>query len=139
MPLEREVVKVEDEQIEEEQAIAAPDKEQVPDEEQFDGSSDSSESMEGSDSGDEVVEHTPKCFRHFAVGPLSGRFVTHDVSKLVHYADPSFVDGRGARMISCGRSLNQNYKYITQFDSVDVCKRCKSNAVKDGALPKALA
>ena len=139
LPLEREVVKVEDEQTEEEQAIAAPDKEQVPDEEQFDGSSDSSESMEGSDSGDEVVEPTPKCFRHFAVGPLSGRFVMHDVSKLVHYADPSFVDGRGARMISCGRSLNQNYKYITQFDSVDVCKRCKSNAVKDGALPKALA
>ena len=90
-------------------------------------------------SSHEVVEPTPKCFRHFAVGPLSGRFVMHDVSKLVHYADPSFVDGRGARMISCGRSLNQNYKYITQFDSVDVCKRCKSNAVKDGALPKALA
>ena len=139
LPLERDVVKVEDEQTEEEQATAAPDKEQVPDEEQFDGSSDSSESMEGSDSGDEVVEPNPKCFRHFAVGPLSGRFVMHDVSKLVHYADPSFVDGRGARMISCGRSLNQNYKYITQFDSVDVCKRCKSNAVKDGALPKALA
>jgi hypothetical protein len=73
------------------------------------------------------------------VGPLTGRFVVHNVSKLVHYSDPSFVNGRGARMISCGRSLNQNYKYITQFDSVDVCKRCKSNAVKDGALPKALA
>ena len=65
--------------------------------------------------------------------------MVHNVSKLVHYSDPSFVNGRGARMISCGRSLNQNYKYITQFDSVDVCKRCKSNAVKDGALPKALA
>ena len=88
---------------------------------------------------EEVVEPTPKCFRHFAVGPLTGRFVVHNVSKLVHYSDPSFVDGRGARTISCGRSLNQNYKYITQIDSVDVCKRCKSNAVKDGALPKAFA
>ena len=45
LPLEK------DEQTEEEQADAAPDREQVPVEEQFDGSSDSSESMEGSDSG----------------------------------------------------------------------------------------
>ena len=73
------------------------------------------------------------------MGPLAGHFVVHNVSKLVHYTDPSLVDGRGARMISCGRSLNQNYKYITQFGSFDVCKRCRSNAVKDGLLPKALA
>ena len=139
LPLEQVVVKVDDEQTEEEQADAAHDKEEELVEEHFDGSSDSSESMEGSDSEEEVVEPTPKCFRHLAAGHLTGRFVMHNVSKLVHYSDPSVVDGRGARMISCGRSLNQNYKYITQFDSVDVCKRCKSNAVKDGALPKALA
>ena len=133
------VVKVEDEQSDEEQRAEQPGKVDEPLEEQLEESSDSSESMEGSDSEEELVVPAPKCFRHLAVGPLQNRFVIHNVSKLVHYTDPSLVDGRGARVISCGRSLNQNYKYITQFDSVDVCKRCKSNAIKDGALPKALA
>ena len=71
-PSEKEVVKVEDEQTEEEQADAAPDKEEAPAEEQFEGSSDSSESMEGSESGEEVVEPRPKCFRHFVYTSLIG-------------------------------------------------------------------
>ena len=132
--LGKEVVKIDDEQCE-----AAPEKGVAPADESCDGSSDGSESMEDSESGEEVPQPAPKCFRHHAVGKLTGHFVMHNVSKLVHYSDPSLVDGKGTRMISCGRSLNQNYKYITQFDSVDVCKRCKSNAVKDGILPKALA
>lgn len=133
------VVKVEDELTEEEHAEQAPDESAVVLDESYEGSSDGSESMEDSDSGEEVARPAPKCFRHYAVGKLEGRFVVHQVSKLVHYSDPSLLDSSGGRMISCGRSLNRNYKYITQFDSVDVCKRYKSNAVKDGALPKALA
>ena len=134
-----EVVKVDEEQTEEEPCETAPEKGEVPAVESCEGSSDGSESMEDSESGEEIPQPAPKCFRHNAVGPLAGHFVVHNVSKLVHYTDPSLVDGHGARMISCGRSLNQNYKYITQFDSFDVCKRCRSNAVKDGLLPKALA
>ena len=104
----------------------------------YEASSDGSESLEASDSEEEVPKPPIKCFRHHAVGPLAGLFVVHNVSKLVHYSDPTVVDGKGARIISCGRSLNQNYKYIAQFDSVDMCKRCRSNAVKDNVLPKAL-
>jgi hypothetical protein len=69
-PSEKEVVKVEDEQTEEEQADAAPDKEEAPAEEQFEGSSDSSESMEGSESGEEVVEPRPKCLDTLLLAPL---------------------------------------------------------------------
>ena len=137
-PAENEVFKVEDVQSDLEvidekagQALAVED-------DAYEASSDGSESLEASDSEEEVPKPPIKCFRHHAVGPLAGLFVVHNVSKLVHYSDPTVVDGKGARIISCGRSLNQNYKYIAQFDSVDMCKRCRSNAVKDNVLPKAL-
>jgi hypothetical protein len=137
-PVECQVVKVEDDVTDLETAAVEPEEAVVVDDEPFEASSDGSESVEDSDSSEELPKPQVKCFRHHAVGPLAGLFVMHNVSKLVHYSDPAVVDGKGARMISCGRSLNQNYKYTTQFDSVDMCKRCKSNAVKDNALPKAL-
>ena len=137
-PVDCQVVKVEDEVTDPETALVGPEEAVVIDDEPFEASSDGSESVEDSDSSEEVPKPQVKCFRHHAVGPLAGLFVMHNVSKLVHYSDPAVLDGKGARMISCGRSLNQNYKYTTQFDSVDMCKRCKSNAVKDNALPKAL-
>ena len=137
-PSEKEVVKVEDVQSEGEGVDAEGDPNESDGLEVYEASSDGSESFEASESDEEVQMPQAKCFKHNAVGPLAGLFVVHNVSKLVHYSDPSVVDGKGARVISCGRSLNQNYKFTSQFDSVDMCKRCKSNAVKDNALPKAL-
>ena len=137
-PVANEVFKVEDVQSDVE-AIDEKDGQVLAEEDdEYEASSDGSESLEASDSEEEVPKPPVKCFRHHAVGPLAGLFVVHNVSKLVHYSDPTLVDGKGARIISCGRSLNQNYKYTAQFDSVDMCKRCRSNAVKDNVLPKAL-
>ena len=99
-------------------------------------SSDGSESLEASDSEEEVVQRAPKCYKHIAAGPLAGKFVIHKVSHLVHYADTSVKEASETRVISCGRALNGNYKEVDKFDSVDMCRRCKTNAIKDGVLPK---
>ena len=108
-------------------------------EEACSASSDGSESLEGSDSEEEVQEQRPKCYKHCAVGPLADKFVAHKTSRLVHYVDMSVSGGAGLRLISCGRALNQNYRSIERFDSVDMCRRCRTNAVKDGVLPKPAA
>ena len=134
--LEVEVVKVEDETVDPEQTEEplASDSKLV--DEAWEESSDGSESVEQSDSEEEVVQPAPKCFRHFASGPLAGKFVMHKVSCLVHYNDTSVKEALGAKVISCGRALNANYKTVERFDSVDMCRRCKINAIKDGVLPK---
>ena len=59
-------------------------------------SSDGSESVEDSDSSEEVPKPRVKCFRHHAVGPLAGLFVMHNVSKLVHYSDPASIGRKKA-------------------------------------------
>jgi hypothetical protein len=131
-----EVVKVEDDVAGQELAEEAllADSQLV--EEACSASSDGSESLEGSDSEEEVAPQAPKCYKHIAAGPLAGKFVMHKVSHLVHYADSGVMEGSAARVISCGRALNNNYKIIERFDSVDMCRRCKTNAIKDGLLPK---
>ena len=55
---------------------------------------------------------------------------------MVHYSDPNFVSGDGARVLSCGQALNRNYSNAKEFATYDVCKRCRVNAVKDGVMPK---
>lgn len=50
-------------------------------------SSRDSQSGEDSDSSEEVKPPAPKCFRHYALGNMAGKFVSHKVSKLVHYKD----------------------------------------------------
>ena len=131
-----EVVKVEDDVAGQELAEEAllADSQLV--EEACSASSDGSESLEGSDSEEEVAPQAPKCYKHIAAGPLAGKFVMHKVSHLVHYADSGVMEGSAARVISCGRALNNNYKIIERFDSVDMCRRCKTNAIKDRLLPK---
>ena len=132
----QECVKVEDEASEQEPVQNGLDGDGEQDGDACSASSDGSESLEGSDSEEEVQESRPKCYRHCMAGPLADRFVMHKVSHLVHYADQSVAGGAGPRLISCGRALNQNYKPIAAFDSVDMCRRCRTNAVKDGVLPK---
>lgn len=131
-----EVVKVEDEPTEGSSLEYVPPAAGEPVEEDCSASSDGSESLEGSDSEEEVRQPVAKCYRHAAVGPLAGKFVMHKVSHLVHYADTGVKEGATARVISCGRALNGNYKVVSNFDSVDMCRRCKTNAIKDGVLPK---
>ena len=132
----QEVVKVEDEMSEQEPAQSEVRQEGEPQEDECSASSDGSESLEGSDSEEEIQEPGPKAYRHCMTGQLAEKFVMHKVSHLVHYADQSMAGGAGLRLISCGRALNQNYKPIGNFDSVDMCRRCRTNAVKDGVLPK---
>lgn len=132
-----EVVKVEDDAIGPEPVEETPQVDGELVEEACSASSDGSESLEGSDSEEEIEQQAPKCYKHIAVGPLAGRFVMHKVSHLVHYADQRVIEGAGAKVISCGRALNNNYYKTTEkFDSVDMCRRCKTNAIKDGVLPK---
>ena len=61
----------------------------------------------------------------------------HKVSKMVHYCDslvcPERMNKSGT--LSCGRAMSANYVEAMQFDTVAVCRRCKINAMKDGALP----
>ena len=105
-------------------------------EEACSASSDGSESLEGSDSEEEVAPPAPKCYKHVAAGPLEGKFVMHKVSHMVHYTDTGVMAGAANKLISCGRALNNNYKTVERFDTVDMCRRCKTNAIKDGLLPK---
>ena len=134
------VVKVEDEPCDEASLGCNEPEEAAAEEDACSGSSDDSESAEGSSSGEEAVAPPPKkCFRHFAAGPLEGKFVMHKVSHLVHYIDASTAAGKNTNVISCGKTLNQNYKSVAEFETMALCRRCKTNAVKDGYLPKNVA
>ena len=131
-----EVIKVEDDAACQELDMEVPVADSQLCEEACSASSDGSESLEGSDSEEEIVPPAPKCYRHVAAGPLEGKFVMHKVSHLVHYVDSGVKGGLATKVISCGRALNNNYKTVERFDTVDVCRRCKTNATKDGLLPK---
>jgi integrase len=102
------------------------------------GSSSDSSSEGSSSSEEEVRPPPPKSYKHAAKGHLTGRFVIHKTSKLVHYKDSvvgvSKADGKS--VLSCGRALNSNYEIVVNFDTVALCRRCKVNAVKDGLLPQ---
>ncbi|CAL1136168.1 unnamed protein product, partial [Cladocopium goreaui] len=128
-----EVIKVEDDAACQELDMEVPVADSQLCEEACSASSDGSESLEGSDSEEEIVPPAPKCYRHVAAGPLEGKFVMHKVSHLVHYVDSGVKGGLATKVISCGRALNNNYKTVERFDTVDVCRRCKTNATKDEA------
>ena len=91
-----------------------------------------------SDSEGEVVHRPPKCYRHFAKGPLTGKFVIHRTSRLVHYKDSLLApnDNEKAKALSCGKALNDNCETVEEFDTVAMCRRCKVNATKDNLLPQ---
>ncbi|CAL1148854.1 unnamed protein product [Cladocopium goreaui] len=128
-----EVIKVEDDAACQELDMEVPVADSQLCEEACSASSDGSESLEGSDSEEEIVPPAPKCYRHVAAGPLEGKFVMHKVSHLVHYVDSGVKGGLATKVISCGGALNNNYKTVERFDTVDVCRRCKTNATKDEA------
>ena len=71
-------------------------------------------------------------------GPLTGKFVIHKTSRLVHYKDSLLVpnDNEKARALSCGKALNDNYEIVEEFETVAMCRRCKVNATKDNLLPQ---
>ena len=100
--------------------------------------SDTSESGVESDSEGEVVQRPVKCYRHLAKGPLTGKFVTHKTSRLVHYKDSLLApnENEKARALSCGKALNDNYVVVEEFETVSMCRRCKVNATKDNLLPQ---
>ena len=133
----QDLVKIEDEEIEPEGEHAGqPSGDlQVSD---LEGSSADSNAESESDSDEEVVPPAPTCYRHQALGPLAGKFVSHVTSKTVHYIDSLSAQGSfdRAKVLSCGRVLNANYKEVTSFETVAVCRRCRTNAVKDGLLPQ---
>ena len=132
------VVKVEEESPnqEEHEAEMAPDLVQVS--ETHESSSSSSGEESSSSSEEEVRPPPPKCYRHSAKGHLTGHFLIHRTSKLVHYRDSLVGDSKpGCKtVLSCGRALNSNYEQVVNFDAVALCRRCKVNAVKDGVLPQ---
>ena len=68
---------------------------------------------------------------------MAGKFVSHKVSKLVHYKDSlvSPNENEKARVLSCGRALNAKYVTVSEFETVAMCRRCKVNAIKDQLLP----
>ena len=84
-PIVEAVVKVEDESEQEPQQSAAEELGNEVDAGSFSASSDGSESLEHSDAEDEAGPPAPKCYRHFAKGPLEGKFVVHKTSRKVHY------------------------------------------------------
>ena len=100
--------------------------------------SDTSESGVESDSEGEVVQRPVKCYRHLAKGPLTGKFVIHKTSRLVHYKDSLLApnENEKARALSCGKALNDNYVVVEEFETVSMCRRCKVNATKDNLLPQ---
>ena len=61
-------------------------------------------------------------------------FVRHKTSKLVHFKDGE--PGRVCKTLSCGRTLNGNYENVANFDTIDMCKRCRMNAERDGILKR---
>ena len=107
-------------------------------EEEASVSSEDSGSDAESDSEGEVLQRPAKCYRHFAKGPLTGKFVIHKTSRLVHYKDSLLVpnDNEKARALSCGKALNDNYEIVEEFETVAMCRRCKVNATKDNLLPQ---
>ena len=74
----------------------------------------------------------PRCFRHTLSAATAQAFVRHRISKVVHFKDGA--DNAACRTLSCGRTLSGNYEAVDRFDSVDICKRCRINAEKDGIL-----
>ena len=74
----------------------------------------------------------PRCFMHSLSQQTAAHFARHKVSKLVHYKDPDVTST--CRTLSCGRTLNDNYECAQKFDSVDMCRRCRLNAERDGIL-----
>eukprot|EP00435_Cladocopium_sp_Y103_P050104 s1350_g15.t1 len=97
----------------------------------FSSDEDSEESCETSDSEAEGLP-VPKCTRHVLSEATSKLFVRHRVSKLVHFKATEV--GTTCKVLSCGRSLNGNYEAVDRFDTVDMCKRCREMARKDGVL-----
>ena len=95
-------------------------------------SEDDLESEDSSES-DSSELRTPKCFTHHLQPRTAVYFVKHRTSKLVHLKDGEF--GNFSKTLSCGRTLNGNYEDAQRFDTVDMCKRCRINAQKDGILP----
>ena len=129
-------VKVEDSEVEEEPVEQG---EQLQGDDFLESSESSAESQAdcGSDSEEEICPPPPKCYRHFARGPLLGKFVAHKTSKLVHYKDSLVApnENEKAKALSCGRVLNENYVDVTEFETVAMCRRCKVNATKDNLSP----
>ena len=129
-----ETVKIEDKGSEIEETVVAPEEPAVDLESD---SSDSSISDGESDSSEGCAPPARKVFRHTLGSGSKGRFVMHKVSKMVHYRDslvcPERMNKSGT--LSCGRAMSANYVDAMQFDTVAVCRRCKINAMKDGALP----
>ena len=95
----------------------------------------SSEESSCEDSGmesDEEKTFAPWCIRHVLSPQTAAAFVRHKVSKMVHFRDGEV--GKTCNTLSCGRTLNGNYEAVNRFDTVDICKRCRVNAEKDGIL-----
>ena len=76
----------------------------------------------------------PHGVRHILSQATAAHFVKHKVSKMVHFKDHE--PGRICKTLSCGRMLNGNYEKADQFDTFDMCKRCRLNAEKDGILKR---
>ena len=129
-----ETVKIEDKESEVEETVEAPEEQTIDLDSE---SSDSSTSNGESDSSEVCAPPARKVFRHTLGSGSKGRFVMHKVSKMVHYRDSLVCPERMNRSgtLSCGRAMSVNYVEAMQFDTVAVCRRCKINAVKDGALP----
>eukprot|EP00435_Cladocopium_sp_Y103_P005013 s4862_g1.t1 len=92
---------------------------------------DSDDSLETSDSEAEGLP-VPRCTRHVLSEATSKLFVKHKVSKLVHFKSAEV--GANCIVLSCGRSLNGNYEAVDNFDTVDMCKRCREMSRKEGIL-----
>ena len=131
-----EAIKVEESDAESSLLENAEDAEATLEQEASESSDDSGSEVE-SDSEGEVVQRPAKCYRHFAKGPLTGKFVIHRTSRLVHYKDSLLApnDNEQAKALSCGKALNDNCEIVEEFETV-MCRRCKVNATKDNLLPQ---
>ena len=97
-----------------------------------DSSDTDSSSDESALDSDGSERPAPRCFMHSLSQKTAAHFVRHKVSKLVHFRDS---DETGTcRTLSCGRTLNDNYEGAQRFDDVDMCRRCRLNAERDGIL-----
>ena len=69
----------------------------------------------------------PKNRRFFVVQGLEN-------CSFVKHKDPEFAGSSERKLLSCGRQRNANYVQAERFELVDMCKRCKSQALRNKAI-----
>ena len=100
-----------------------------------DGGSVSSDSSSGEDSSGDDSPPPPKCIRVSLGDMARSHFWRHKQTKIVHYCEQLAVsEVEDGVVFACGRPVGANYAGAKDFDSVWMCKMCKSKALKDGAL-----